>query len=355
MKDVYVKDFKVGTSLDQVPLGLAALNVSEDKNGKSYWSIDFIDKSGSITGRAWSEVVSRLTNLGFKAGDICAVSGVVSEFRGKQQITILDLRKLDSIEFDLSDFLPHTHEDINNLDKKIFSYIERIADEEIRALLNDFYVEHRDAYLRSPAATHNHHNFVGGLAEHVVEMLEIADALLKHYPEASADLVYPGIILHDVGKLRELEVNGFVLNYTAEGKLLGHITIGVNMLESFVEKHSEKFSQLRDSFKLALLKHIILSHHSKLEYGSPVKPSTIEACIVSKIDDLSSEVRVFQRVLNENENTESDFSSSEFALDYTKVYLHSHKVLTKKTKKKVLKQSATGDDSLVQYPQSKLL
>lgn len=354
MKDIYVKEFKVGTSVDQVALGLAALNVSEDKNGKSYWSIDFIDKSGSITGRAWSEVVARLNNSSFQAGDICAVSGIVSEFRGKQQITVVDMRKLDSGEFDLSDFLPHTHEDIRSLDKKISSYIERVADDEIRELLYDFYHDHRDAYLRSPAATHNHHNFVGGLAEHVVEMLEISDALLQHYPEASADLVYAGIILHDVGKLRELEVNGFVLNYTAEGKLLGHITIGVSMLESFVEKHSEKFSQMRDSFKLALLKHIVLSHHSKLEYGSPIKPSTIEACIVSKIDDLSSEVRVFQRVLNENENSESDFSGSEFALDYTKVYLRSHKVLTNKNKKKTLKQS-TGVETLVESPQDKLL
>lgn len=339
MKTLFVSELKNGASFVDVVFGISALSVSEDRNGRPYWSLSLLDKSGTIPAKVWSELVAQLAGLSFKPGDLCSVCGTVGEYRGQLQLTVTSLKKAELASQDLTDFLPCTDEDLAGLEQKIVSYLAKIEDPELQELLISLFDYYKQDYLRSPAATRNHHNFVGGLAEHVCEMLEVAEVMLKHYPEANPDLVYAGIIMHDIGKLKELTLNGFVFEYTAEGKLLGHITIGVNMLESFIAKHPDRFAKLEDSFKIALLKHIILSHHSKLEFGSPVRPGTIEAGIVAKVDILSSEVRIFQRVLNENQNSDGDFSPGEFALERTEIYLKTKSATLSNTSKQQTNQA----------------
>jgi 3'-5' exoribonuclease len=237
-------------------------------------------------------------------------------------------------DYNISDFLRTTDKDIKELSNQLKSYQDLIKDPDIALLVREFLSKYGKEYVKWPAAKRNHHHFLGGLLEHVVEMLDIAKALLGHYPEANSDLVYAGIILHDCGKIRELEVDGFTIDYGLEGNLIGHITLGVQMLDEIIfGNDASKFKNLVSSGKWTLLKHILLAHHGKLEFGSPTVPKTIEAGIVSRIDVLSSDTRNFKRVVEESRQIEGEggqFSAAEFTLDGARVFLGTGTILPNK-------------------------
>lgn len=312
-KKTFIKDFENGETLDGVLLGINQFKKATGRNGKPYLDLEFVDKSGSIKAKVWAEGLAKIDETVVAEGEIVSVNGIVGEFNGIPQLTINFISKVDEGDYDLGDFLPATTKNVDELWEKVEDHVDDISDSELKALLEKLLTDYESEIRLSPAASGVHHHYIGGLLEHIVEMLEICDAVLKLYPEADPSLVIAGVIFHDIGKIRELKVDGFRIAYTKEGKLLGHISIGFGMLNKLAKDIVSDETRLR-------LGHIILSHHFVLEYGSPVTPKTIEAMIVSKVDDLSSKVRLVQKVLKNNEENPSEFAPREFGLD-GEVYL----------------------------------
>jgi 3'-5' exoribonuclease len=170
------------------------------------------------------------------------------------------------------------------------AWVAGFTDPHLQALLQAFLSdpEIAAALRQAPAAKGMHHAWIGGLLEHVLSLLGICDLAARHYPTVNRDLLLTGVILHDIGKLREL-CWGTSFDYTLEGQLLGHITIGLGMIE-------KKIAALPDfpPAKRILVEHLVLSHHGKYEFGSPKLPMTPEAILLHYLDDLDAKMQTVQ-------------------------------------------------------------
>jgi len=270
-----------------------------------------MDKTGTIKAKVWSDNISNIEDACLEEGKVVSIKALVGEFNQVKQLTVFSISHID--EHNKADFLRVSAKDIDEMYEELEDKVDDIQSPEIKGLLEKLLETYEEQIRISPAAASIHHNFVGGLLEHILEMLHIAQATCDLYPEANHDLVTAGIIFHDIGKIFELEVKGFKIDYTTKGKLLGHISIGLKMLNEI------DAGILPEKLKTQL-EHIILSHHYLLEFGSPVTPKTIEAMIVSKVDDLSSKVRLVQKILENNKENPNEFAPREFGID-GEVYL----------------------------------
>jgi 3'-5' exoribonuclease len=214
----------------------------------------------------------------------------------------------------LSDYMEASDFKIDDLWDELNKFIEDIKSPSIKAFLNKLLKDDETSrkYKTYPAAEFVHHSFRGGLLEHVLEMLNCAQPLRRFYPEANFDFITAGVILHDIGKLFELEPVGVAVQRTTEGYLIGHL---IKSYEVVLQQGTE----LDENTKLNL-RHIILSHHGLLEFGSPVLPATIEAVIVSYLDQLSSQTRIYQKVIRKNSENTQNFAEYDRIIG-TKVYL----------------------------------
>jgi 3'-5' exoribonuclease len=258
------------------------------KNGKTYVSLSLTDASGAVDARVWDNVEA--VGNAFESGDIVRVKGVVQLFQNRRQIVVHKLEKADASEVRLADFLSASRRDPQEMLAQLVSVAESMSDTRIRQLtldcLND--PEVRPRLLTAPAAKSIHHAYVGGLLEHVLSICGVMKALAAHYSTGGVslnlDYLLFGAIFHDLGKIWELEVDGGIA-YTDKGKLLGHMVLSVEL----IERKASRILGFPDETK-DLLKHIVLSHHGKLEYGSPKTPMFLEAFVVAAIDDLDSKI-----------------------------------------------------------------
>jgi 3'-5' exoribonuclease len=216
---------------------------------------------------------------------------------------------------DLADFLPHTEQDISKLLDRLRT-IMKLKNHHLKALVECFLMD--DAFVRAfcrvPAGVKNHHAYVGGLLEHVVHMLEVADRILPLYPELDRDLLLLGVFLHDIGKTRELAYDR-AFSYTDEGQLVGHITIGVELLNEKVQAVPDLTGEPFPKELLLRLKHMILSHHGTYEYGSPRLPMTPEAIALHHLDNLDAKVHSFARDIRDDRNQASAWTPYNQALN----------------------------------------
>ena len=312
MKSVYVEDLSKGMTITSQIFAIQEAEKNDTKDGKPYYRVTFVDKTGSVNGQIWADKFPSVELGALKPGNLVMLDGSVEEFKGKLQINVLKLTRVD--ETALEEYIESSDFDLDELWKMMMSFVAKVENKQIKKLLDNLFADKELAakYKVMPAAEQVHHSFRGGLLEHVVEMLELADVYRKFYKEVNYDLVIAGIILHDIGKLYELTNVGMVVQRTTEGALVGHL---IKSFEILVEYSKG----ILDEETLLNLKHIILSHHGELEYGSPVLPATIEAAIVSSVDSASSKVRIYQKVLKRNAKRQGDFSDYDQILR-TKVY-----------------------------------
>jgi 3'-5' exoribonuclease len=197
------------------------------------------------------------------------------------------LRKAGGDEVDKTDLLPSTTYDVAELWSQLLGFVDGFTDPDLKLLLTTLLADPAiaQAYREAPAAKQLHHAWLGGLLEHVVSLLTLADRLATHYPLLHRDLLLTGVILHDIGKLHELSW-GIGFEYTVEGMLLGHIQIGTALVEKTIDSLPEFSPKLK-----TLVLHMILSHHGKLEFGSPKLPMIPEALALSFIDDLDAKMQ----------------------------------------------------------------
>lgn len=312
MKTYYVSDLQKGMSLQGDTFALREVQLMETKAKKPYYRVTLVDKTGSISGNVWGDNFARVEKSALKAGKVVMIDAVVEDYKGTLTLNIDRVTAVS--EATLDEYVEGSDFDLDELFGALMNYIEKVENKEIKKYLDSLFSDEDFAmkYKTMPAAEYVHHSFRGGLIEHVVEMLDLMQPLRKYYPEADYDMITLGVILHDVGKLQELFVDGTVVQRSKVGYLIGHIALGFELIVKTAEKYlSEE--------QLLLLKHIILSHHGSLEFGSPVVPSTLEAGIVSQLDSISSQVRIFQKVIRKNKNRDESFSEWDNILR-TKVY-----------------------------------
>lgn len=255
-----------------------------DKNGKSYMSLQLSDASGTINARVF-ERVDELAPL-FNSGDFVRVKGFVQSFQGRLQLIGQDIARAQSDEYNLNDLVKNAAGDLVELEQKLLQNVDSIGNPFIKGLLQEVFKDReiRESFVKAPAAKSIHHGYLGGLLEHVVSIIEVMNSLSNHYRFLDRDLLIFGAIFHDLGKIGELSLEGGI-HYTDRGRLIGHMGIACEIIDEKSKSIPGFPAELVD-----VLKHIVLSHHGKLEYGSPKLPMFPEAVVVAMIDDLDSKM-----------------------------------------------------------------
>jgi 3'-5' exoribonuclease len=288
MKDIYIADvaaFEEGKLFDGYFLVLTR-QLATTKTNKPYINLTLGDKTGSIEARIWDPSDPRIARE-FDRGHMVKARGCASRFNDRVQMKIDQLRLALPGEADKADMLPSTTQDVATLWRLLVGFVDSIANPHLKLLLTTVLEDPAlaVAYREAPAAKQLHHAWLGGLLEHVISLCTLADRVAPHYPLVDRDLLLTGVILHDVGKVRELSWDvGF--EYTVEGMLLGHIQIGAAMAERTIDSLPGFPPKLK-----TLVLHLILSHHGKLEYGSPKLPMIPEALMLNFIDDLDAKMQ----------------------------------------------------------------
>ena len=273
------------------------------KNGKPYLTLKLMDKSGEVDAKVWDNA-DEVGSL-FDKNDFLAVRAKASVYLGKMQLILSELKLVPEDQVDLADFLPETDRDINVMVGELKGLVSSLRDPELKRLLIAFFgdPELMAQFRVAPAAKGMHHVYLGGLLEHSLAVAKLVDAMTPLYEGLNRDLLIAGALLHDIGKVREMSyIRSF--DYTDEGKLIGHITIGVEMLQ-------ERISSL-PGFPVELgmlLKHMLLSHHGQYEYGSPKRPKTLEATILNYLDDLDSKINGIRTHIRKEPDNPSRWTS----------------------------------------------
>lgn len=304
----WIKEFLEGDVI-RGPLLVINANRGITNNGLAYMNITLQDKTGTIEAKKWD--LSEDDNAVITSGSIIYVDGDVLNYRDNLQIKIRSVRRLQDDEVDVSRFTISSPIAIEELEKRLDAYVSSIKQPEcaliIKTLVEKFYKN----FISYPAAVRNHHEFASGLLHHTVQMADLGEAIAKLYSSIDRDMLISGIILHDLGKTIELS-GPIIPKYTLEGKLIGHISITHAEIQKVVDELNIKGEVP------TLLSHMVLSHHGKYEYGSPVLPLTREAFLLSVIDDLDSKMMIIDKAFDQT--PEGEFTSRIYALDERSFY-----------------------------------
>ncbi len=287
----FISELKEGSRIQDVYL-CKHKQSAVTKNGKNYETVILQDRTGQLDAKIWDPTSEGICD--FDVLDYIYVAGTVSMFNGSLQASLKQVRKADESEYIPADYLPVTKKNTNAMYRELIGYIEGVGNPYLSRLLKSFFVEDRE-FLRSfaqhSAAKTVHHSFVGGLLEHTLSVTRLSAYLADHYPAINRDLLITAAILHDVGKTKELSL--FPTNeYTDDGQMLGHITIGAEMIHDRAMK-IEGFPPLLETE----LKHCILAHHGEYEFGSPKKPALIEALALNLADNTDAKLETMTEVL----------------------------------------------------------
>lgn len=297
---------------DQIELFLLIKNSSKGtaSNGKPFLTLILQDQTGEIEAKLWD--ASDDDEKNYAPENIVKIIGDIQNYRGRSQLRIRQIRPASPADpVKLADFLETAPVSQDEMMSKVTQYIFEMKNPNIQRITRHLLKKHQQAFLEYPAATKNHHEFVSGLAYHVVSMLDLAKVIAGLYPSLDKDLLYAGVILHDLGKVAEL--SGPVSTvYTIEGNLLGHITIMVNE----IGKAADELGILGE--EVLMLQHLVLSHHGKAEWGSPKPPLIKEAEILHHIDNLDAKMNMLDRALSRVKPGE--YTERIFALDNRSFY-----------------------------------
>lgn len=278
--------------------------------GKNYLNITLQDSSGTIEGKKWDILPDDL-NI-FLVGNIIAIEGEVLNYRDHLQMKVLNGTLLDKDNIDVTLFVPSSPVSEEQLEKELYSFLDSLHEGDLKTLTTYLINKFHDAYVVYPAAVRNHHAFSSGLLYHSISMARMAEGICKLYPEINRDFVIAGALIHDLGKTIELS-GPVATKYTDEGKLLGHISI----MAGEIRMAAEKLNITGET--PMLLEHMILSHHSKPEFGSPIPPLTREAFVLASIDDFDAKMNVILKA-EENVNP-GEWTERIFAMDNHSFFL----------------------------------
>lgn len=289
-KSRFIDQLQEGDRIDEVFL-VKSSKLAETRAGKPYLLVSLTDKSGEIGGPIW-ENAEKLAEI-CQAGKFVQLKGQVQSYRDNLQLRIDFVIAVLESDVDLADFMAASDNDLDEMADQFRRVIASVENSWVRKLLNRFFKKDElwAHFKNAPAAKGIHHAYVGGLMEHSLSMVKVADMLASHYAGVDRSILLAGVILHDIGKLKELEAEIGLVNYTPQGRLKGHLVIGSEMVGEAAAKIKDFPEDL-----LIQIQHLILSHHGKLEFGSPTVPMTTEAFLLSYIDDLDSKMNLIEQL-----------------------------------------------------------
>lgn len=283
---MFIKDFKEGAKISGIYL-VREKSFNTTKKGSFYIFLQLSDKTGMIKANKWD--ADRPLFDSFQVDGFVRVRGMVENFKDFLQLKLESIEKAQEEELDISSFIPSTDKDRDVMYESLMSDIRNIKNIYIKALLTNIFSNPSLAgkFKKAPAATDFHHAYLGGLLEHTVSCLELAKGLFSKYRGINEEVLICGVMVHDIGKIEELSYDRSFY-YTDKGRLVGHIVLGVNL----VEKEIDKIPGFPEDLKNLIL-HIILSHHGEHEWGSPKRPMCLEAVIMHHIDNLDAKINGF--------------------------------------------------------------
>ena len=310
MKSPFVKELAANQVVTTSFL-VHSKEIRQKKSGEFYLSLLLGDRTGELDAKMWDNVAEVLE--AFDRDDFVKVKGLIQIFHNRPQLTVHKVRRMDDSEIDFTDYFPSSERDPEEMWLELRAIAAGITNPHLRALLdallNDPDVARR--YRRAPAAKHIHHAYLGGLIEHVLSLCGLARLTAGHYKNIDPDLLLTGVILHDIGKIHELNYErGF--SYSNEGQLLGHMQIGLRMVDEKLRGLPDFPPRLR-----TLVEHMILSHHGQLEFGSPKLPQFPEALLLHYLDDMDSKLECMRALIANDRQVEGVFTTYHNALERT--------------------------------------
>ena len=309
MKSPYVNELSPNQLIETSFL-VQSKEIRQKKSGEFYLSLFLCDRTGELDAKMFENVSTEVLNE-FDRDDFVKVKGIIQVFHNRPQLTIHKVRRMDESEVQFADYFPSSKRDAGEMWLELRAIVASMRNEHLKGLLQAMLDDEEIArrYRLAPAAKQIHHAFLGGLIEHVLSVCTMAKSAAAHYANIDYDLLITGAILHDIGKIYELNYErGF--SYSNEGQLIGHISIGMRMV-------GDKLRGLPDFPPLvrSLVEHMILSHHGKMEFGSPKVPQFPEALLLHYLDDLDSKMEAMRAQIENDRQLEGCFTSYSPALE----------------------------------------
>ncbi len=308
MKSPFVSDLRPNQMIETTFL-VQSKEIRQKKGGELYLSLMLADRTGELDSKMWDNVADVLNE--FERDDFVKVKGIIQVFHNKPQLTIHKVRRIAESEIEISDYFPASKRDPAEMWAELRATVAGMKNPHLQGLLlavvDDEEIARR--YRRAPAAKQIHHAFLGGLLEHVLSVLTMAKAAAAHYVNIDYDLLITGCVLHDIGKIYELNYErGF--SYSNEGQLIGHISIAMRMV-------GDKLRDLPNFPPLlrTLVEHMILSHHGQLEYGSPKLPQFPEALLLHYLDDMDSKMECMRALIANDRQLDGAFTTFHPAME----------------------------------------
>lgn len=306
-----VKDFQEGLRVCE-KLMVSSVVSGVTNSGAPYLNLTIQDNTKAIEAKLWD--VKPEIQKQIEAGKVYEFDLEIHKYKNNLQAKVLRVLPVPSSEVNPEDFSFRSPISTDELESEIQKALNSIENPIIIKIVNAALNRYHDDFYQYPAASKIHHNFIGGLATHTVGMLKLAKAVCDIYPNVNKDYLFGGVILHDIGKITELS-SAMLTEYTVEGKLLGHISIMDGILSEITKELN-----VQDTEEAKILRHMVLSHHGQYEYGSPVLPMTLEAEVLTYIDNMDSKINVLDKALEETQVGE--FSQKLFALENRCFYKH---------------------------------
>ena len=305
----FVQDLAEGEQLEELFM-VKMMRRGETRAGKAYLSLTFSDKSGEIGGPAWDNV--EMLEKRCVPGTVVKVRGQVQSYRDKLQIKVDTIEAVDSSDYAIDAFVAASQRDARSMQSDLEFLINSIKDPYLKKLLDRIFMlsDTGEDFQTAPAAKGIHHAYLGGLLEHSLSMAQAASLLADHYRGIDRDLLVAGALLHDIGKTEELNSDVGVIDYTDIGRLKGHLVIGCELVGRMADDIKDFPPE-----RLTHLQHLVLSHHGRQEFGSPVVPMTAEALLLSFIDDMDAKMNLVEQLSRKVKSSSAQWSDYQRSLE----------------------------------------
>lgn len=303
----FISELTDGENVDGIYLA-ADKQLRTNRSGGRYLLVRLADKTGYLTAMLWnaSDKVAQM----FDGGDYVRVCGTTQIYNGTLQLIATRMERVPDAEVDESDYVRLNEVQVDRLAGRLEQHLRSLQNPHLRALAESFLMDETfmGKFRLAPAAIKHHHAYPGGLLEHVVTMLDVAEAVSRVYPQLNADVLKIGVFIHDLGKVDELAYER-ELGYTDAGQLLGHLIQGVEILDTYCRRAEQLTGEPFPEALAIELKHLIVSHHGTYEFGSPKVPMTLEAMVLHYIDSLDAKVHSFTQIMADELQGNSGWTS----------------------------------------------
>lgn len=292
---------------------IKTLEIKINRNNKEYMDLTLGDRTGEVNAKLWD--LNNIDENLYRENMLIKVRGRIVQWQAQLQLNIERIRPVeDSDGVSIEDFVQSAHYDPQWMYNELLKYLEKIQHTEIYLIVQTILERKKEKLQYFPAAKSNHHSIRGGLLYHILTMLRAGEKMLEVYPHLNHNLLYAGILLHDIAKIDEMDANelGIVNDYRVEGKLLGHIIQGIKEIEQVGRDLGA------DPEVLMLLEHMVLTHHYEPEFGSPKKPLIPEAELLHYLDTIDARLYDIRTALSNTE--EGNFSERVWSLDNRRLY-----------------------------------